>query len=74
VIQTRKLVQPYRKAAVISIQSAGGIQALSGRGASIQYSLVGPNLQKLAFRHVTPARILINENEALFFKTRRWAD
>jgi len=47
VIQTRKLVQPYRKGAVISIQSAGGIQALSGRGAAIQYALVGPNLQKL---------------------------
>ena len=47
VIQTRKLVQPYRKTAVISIQSAGGIQALSGRGAAIQYALVGPSLQKL---------------------------
>jgi HAE1 family hydrophobic/amphiphilic exporter-1 len=47
VIQTRKLTQPYRKSAVIAIQSAGGIQALSGRGASIQYALVGPSLQKL---------------------------
>ncbi len=32
---------------MISIQSAGGLTALSGRGATIQYALVGPDLQKL---------------------------
>ncbi|HET9369809.1 MAG TPA: efflux RND transporter permease subunit, partial [Vicinamibacterales bacterium] len=47
VIQARQLVQPYRKAAVISIQGSGGLTAISGRGASIQYALVGPDLDKL---------------------------
>jgi len=47
VVQTRRLVQPYRQSAVISIQGSGGLTVLSGRGASIQYALVGPNLQRL---------------------------
>jgi HAE1 family hydrophobic/amphiphilic exporter-1 len=47
IIRARRLIQPYRQSAVISIQSAGGIVALSGRGAQIQYALVGPDLQKL---------------------------
>jgi HAE1 family hydrophobic/amphiphilic exporter-1 len=47
IVRARRLIQPYRQSAVISIQSAGGIVALSGRGAQIQYALVGPDLQKL---------------------------
>ncbi len=47
IVRARRLVQPYRESAVISIQSAGGIVALSGRGAAIQYALVGPDLEKL---------------------------
>jgi HAE1 family hydrophobic/amphiphilic exporter-1 len=47
VVRTRQLARPYRSSAVISIQGSGGITALSGRGASIQYALVGPNLQRL---------------------------
>jgi hydrophobic/amphiphilic exporter-1 (mainly G- bacteria), HAE1 family len=47
IAQARRLVQPYRQSAVISIQAAGGIVALSGRGATIQYALVGPDLEKL---------------------------
>jgi HAE1 family hydrophobic/amphiphilic exporter-1 len=44
-IAARKLVQPYRQSAVISIQSPS---ALGGRGgASIQYALVGPDLKLL---------------------------
>src|SRR5687767_7192950 len=47
IVRARRLIQPYRQSAVISIQAAGGIVALSGRGATIQYALVGPDLQKL---------------------------
>ncbi|MET0211805.1 MAG: efflux RND transporter permease subunit [Vicinamibacterales bacterium] len=46
-IQARKLVQPYRKAAVISVQATGGLTFVGGRGAQIQYALVGPDLAKL---------------------------
>jgi HAE1 family hydrophobic/amphiphilic exporter-1 len=45
--QARRLTQPYRQSAVIAIQGAGGIRALSGRGAAIQYALVGPSLDRL---------------------------
>ena len=47
VVRARRLVAPYRQSAVIAVQGSGGIQALSGRGAQIQYALVGPNLQRL---------------------------
>ncbi len=47
VVRARQLTGQYREAARISVQGAGGIQALSGRGAQIQYSLVGPNLERL---------------------------
>ena len=47
VARARRLTQQYRQSARISVQGAGGIQALSGRGAAIQYALVGPDLQKL---------------------------
>ncbi len=46
-IQARRLVQPYRKVAVISVQGTGGLTFVGGRGAQIQYALVGPDLAKL---------------------------
>jgi hydrophobic/amphiphilic exporter-1 (mainly G- bacteria), HAE1 family len=47
VVRARQLTGQYRQSARISVQGAGGIQALSGRGAQIQYALVGPDLQRL---------------------------
>jgi HAE1 family hydrophobic/amphiphilic exporter-1 len=47
VVRARRLAAPFRQSAVIAVQGSGGIQALSGRGAQIQYALVGPNLQRL---------------------------
>jgi hydrophobic/amphiphilic exporter-1 (mainly G- bacteria), HAE1 family len=46
-VQARQLVQPYRKSAVISVQGTGGLSFVGGRGAQIQYALVGPDLAKL---------------------------
>ena len=46
-VQARRLVQPYRKSAVISVQATGGLTFVGGRGAQIQYALVGPDLAKL---------------------------
>jgi hydrophobic/amphiphilic exporter-1 (mainly G- bacteria), HAE1 family len=46
-VMARQLVQPYRKSAVISVQGTGGLFFIGGRGAQIQYALVGPDLQKL---------------------------
>ena len=46
-VQARKLVQPYRKSAVVSVQGTGGLTFVGGRGAQIQYTLVGPDLAKL---------------------------
>ena len=46
-LQARRMVQPYRKSAVISVQSTGGLTFVGGRGAQIQYALVGPDLAKL---------------------------
>jgi hypothetical protein len=43
-LRARKLVQPFRKAAVISVQGTGGLSFAGGRGAQIQYALVGPDL------------------------------
>jgi HAE1 family hydrophobic/amphiphilic exporter-1 len=64
IVRARKLIDPYRRSAVISIQSAGGIVALSGRGAAIQYALVGPDLQKLD-QYTERARELLSKNETL---------
>jgi hydrophobe/amphiphile efflux-1 (HAE1) family protein len=64
IVQARTLIQPYRQSAVISIQSAGGIVALSGRGAAIQYALVGPDLQKLD-QYTAKAREVLSKNEML---------
>jgi HAE1 family hydrophobic/amphiphilic exporter-1 len=46
-VEARKLVAPYRKAAVIGVQATGGLSFVGGRGAQIQYALVGPDLKKL---------------------------
>jgi HAE1 family hydrophobic/amphiphilic exporter-1 len=46
-VQARRLAQPYRKGAVISVQATGGLSFAGGRGAQIQYALVGPDLAKL---------------------------
>ena len=46
-VRARRLIQPYRKAAVISVQATGGLTFAGGRGAQIQYALVGPDLAKL---------------------------
>jgi HAE1 family hydrophobic/amphiphilic exporter-1 len=46
-IMARRLVQPYRKVAVISVQGTGGLTFVGGRGAQIQYALTGPDLAKL---------------------------
>jgi hydrophobic/amphiphilic exporter-1 (mainly G- bacteria), HAE1 family len=47
VARTRQLTAPYRKSARISVQGSGGLAIVSGRGAMIQYALVGPDLAKL---------------------------
>jgi HAE1 family hydrophobic/amphiphilic exporter-1 len=64
IVRARRIIQPYRESAVISIQSAGGIVALSGRGATIQYALVGPDLQKLD-QYTARARDVLSKHEAL---------
>jgi hydrophobic/amphiphilic exporter-1 (mainly G- bacteria), HAE1 family len=47
VARARKLVQPYRRDATVGVQGTSGISGVGGRGAAIQYSLVGPDLAKL---------------------------
>jgi HAE1 family hydrophobic/amphiphilic exporter-1 len=64
IVRARRIIQPYRQSAVISIQSAGGIVALSGRGAAIQYALVGPDLQKLD-QYTDKARAILSKHESL---------
>ena len=46
----RRLVAPYRKQAMISVQASQGLNIGGGRGGGgggLQYALVGPDLQKL---------------------------
>jgi HAE1 family hydrophobic/amphiphilic exporter-1 len=64
IVRARRIIQPYRQSAVISIQAAGGIVALSGRGAVIQYALVGPDLQKLD-QYTEKARAILSKREEL---------
>ena len=64
IARARRLIQPYRQSAVISIQAAGGIVALSGRGATIQYALVGPDLEKLD-DYTKRARDILSKSDAL---------
>ena len=47
VAQARRMTQPYRQSAVISVQGSSGLSFAGGRGAAIQYALVGPELEKL---------------------------
>jgi HAE1 family hydrophobic/amphiphilic exporter-1 len=47
VARARKLVQPYRRDAIVGVQGTSGISGVGGRGAAIQYSLVGPDLARL---------------------------
>ena len=47
VAQARQMTQPYRQSAIISVQGSSGLSFAGGRGAAIQYALVGPDLQKL---------------------------
>ena len=63
-VQARKLVQPYRKAAVISVQGTGGLSFAGGRGAQIQYALVGPDLAKLD-QYTAKGAAAMNDNPAL---------
>jgi HAE1 family hydrophobic/amphiphilic exporter-1 len=46
VVRARRLAQPYRSSAVVSVQGTSGL-SFAGRGSAIQFALVGPNLQKL---------------------------
>ncbi|MGH9310629.1 MAG: efflux RND transporter permease subunit, partial [Vicinamibacterales bacterium] len=64
IVRARRLIQPYRQSAVISIQNAGGIVALSGRGAQIQYALVGPDLKRLD-EYTERARETLSKNDTL---------
>jgi HAE1 family hydrophobic/amphiphilic exporter-1 len=63
-VQARRLVQPYRKAAVISVQATGGLSFAGGRGAQIQYALVGPDLEKLD-QYTAKAVAIMDENSLL---------
>jgi HAE1 family hydrophobic/amphiphilic exporter-1 len=45
--RARPMMQPYRQSAVLSVQGTSGLSFAGGRGAAIQYALVGPDLQKL---------------------------
>ena len=47
VARARRLTGAYRQSARVSVQGAGGIQVVSGRGAAIQYALAGPELANL---------------------------
>ena len=44
VVRAREMVKPYRSSAMIAVQGASGV---GGRGAGIQFALVGPELSKL---------------------------
>ena len=61
--RARRLIQPYRQSAVISIQAAGGLVALSGRGAQINARWSG-RMQKLD-QYTERARQLLSKNDAL---------
>jgi len=47
VARARQMTGPYRQSAIISVQGSSGLSFAGGRGAAIQYALVGPDLQKL---------------------------
>jgi hydrophobe/amphiphile efflux-1 (HAE1) family protein len=70
VIAARQLVAPYRKQAVISVQSPTGLNIGGGGGGggrgggNIQYALVGPDLQKLD-AYTTKALQIMNKSPEL---------
>jgi HAE1 family hydrophobic/amphiphilic exporter-1 len=64
VVRTRRLVQPYRKSAFIGVQGSGGLTVISGRGATIQYALVGPDLKQLD-AYTQQAVEILQKNPAL---------
>ena len=64
IVRARRLVQPYRQSAVISIQAAGGLVALSGRGAQIQYALVGTGPAEARPVHRTRPAAALQERNA----------
>jgi HAE1 family hydrophobic/amphiphilic exporter-1 len=47
VARARQLLQPYRDKAVIGIQASSGLPGIGGRGGSVQFALVGPDLDRL---------------------------
>ncbi|HZA34768.1 MAG TPA: efflux RND transporter permease subunit [Vicinamibacterales bacterium] len=72
VIRARKLVQPYRQEAVIGVQAAGGISGIGGRGAAIQFALVGPDLAKLD-QYTARALQIIDKNPLVVDADRSYA-
>ncbi len=60
----RRMTQPYRQSAVISVQGTSGLSFAGGRGAAIQYALVGPDLEKLD-EYTTKAIELMDSHPAL---------
>ncbi len=62
--RVRRMTQPYRQSAVVSVQGTSGLSFAGGRGAAIQYALVGPDLQKLD-EYTTKAIELMDANRAL---------
>ena len=64
VVRARSLTQQYRQSARIAVQGSSGIQVVSGRGAAIQYALVGPDLQKLD-EYTAKAVDLLDKSKAL---------
>jgi hydrophobe/amphiphile efflux-1 (HAE1) family protein len=47
VARARQMTAPYRQSAFVGVQGSGGLAVISGRGAAIQYALVGPDLDQL---------------------------
>jgi HAE1 family hydrophobic/amphiphilic exporter-1 len=64
VAQARRLTQPYRQSATISVQGSSGLSFAGGRGAAIQYALVGPDLAKLD-QYTAQAIEVMNDSPAL---------
>ena len=64
VARARRVVQPYRQAATIGVQGSGGLAVISGRGAAIQYALVGPDLQRLD-DYTTKAVAILDKNPVI---------
>ena len=72
VARARKLIQPYRGEAVVGVQGTSGIVGVGGRGAAIQYSLVGPDLAKLD-QYTARALEIIDKNPLVVDADRSFA-